>query len=349
VFLDSAVSGLDWSTSAGATGTTGADGRFRYLSGGTVLFSIGDVVLGVASGAAVVTPVDLVSGATDETDEAVINLARFLQTLDLDQDADNGIVLAESVRQAALGVSIDFTQSVAAFEAGEQAAVAALTAGLPGGARPLIPAQDARDHLASTLRRIVAGRYDGRYGGDSSGSFSVFVDRDGALFGWALDAFDGLLSLSGSAATDRGFVAGDASSGATFTGAIEPDGSLGGSWQLLPDTGTFDGDRSVALADDLDLDLIALLAGTYVGTSSTPSGPEPFTAELDADGNLTQPPPEDHLAGAIVSTSGTGASFLALSDEGDVIRGNVQLAGTFSGTFRNEVTGESGTFTGARQ
>jgi hypothetical protein len=349
VFLDSAVSGVDWTTSAGVLGTTGADGRFGYGAGQTVLFSIGDVVLGVAAGAAIVTPVDLVPGAVDETDEAVVNLARFLQTLDLDLDPDNGIAIDPLVRQAAEGVTIDFTQGVAAFEAGEQAKVDLLTAGLPGGSRALVAAQEAADHLGDTLRRIVAGRYDGSYQGDSSGSFSVFVDRRGVLYGWALDVFDGLIALTGDAETDGGFVAGNASTGATFSGTIEPDGTLAGTWQLASEGGTFAGTRTVALALDLDSDLIELLAGTYAGTSNDGSGPEPFSVQLDSDGNLLQAPPDDHLSGTIVATSGTSASLVALDDEGTRLLGTVTLAGDISGTFANAMTGESGTFAGTRQ
>lgn len=349
VFLDSAVSGLDYATSGGALGTTGADGRFRYGSGQTVTFSIGDAVLGVATGAAVVTPVDLVPGATDEQDESVINLARFLQTIDLDLDPTNGIAVDPLVHQAALGVGMDFTQSVAAFEANEQAHVNTLTAGLPGGPRALVPAQAAQDHLGATLRTIVAGRYDGRFAGDDSGPFSVYVNRAGVLFGWAVSPFDGPIALAGGAETDGGFLAGNASTGATFTGTIARDGTLAGTWQLGLEDGTFQGTRTVALDDALDEDLIDALAGTYAGTFSSNFGSESFTLLLDADGNLTLPPPDDRLSGTLVSTSGTSASFVALDDEGAELRGTIQTSGALGGSLENDLTGERGTLSGTRQ
>lgn len=349
LFLDNAVSGLDYSSGT-ILGTTTAEGRFAYGSGQTVLFSIGDVILGVATGAAVVTPVDLVPGAVDEQDEAVINLARFLQTIDLDQDPANGIVVDALVRQAAVGVTPpDFTQSVAAFEASAQGTVNTLTAGLPGGPRALIPAQDAQDHLGNTLRTIVAGRYDGTFAGDDSGPFHVYVDREGVLFGWAVSASDGPLALTGGADTDGGFVAGDASSGATFSGTIEPDGTLSGNWQLPPESGTFQGTRTVALDTDMDEDLIDALAGTYDGTFTSNFGSEPFTLLLDAGGNFALPPPDDQIAATIVSTSGTRATFNGLTDEGEELSGTVDAAGALGGSFENDLTGERGTFTATRQ
>lgn len=346
-FLDSAVSGMDYNTSAGSLGTTDAGGRFRYEAEGVqVTFLVGDIVVGIAPGAAVLTPLDLVPGAIDETDDEVTNVARFLQTIDLDQDPGNGIEIPAAVKAAAVGVTIDFSQSIAAFEAGEQSKVSTITAGLPGGARTLVPAVDAQAHLGDTLHRNVAGRYAGRFAGDDAGPFHVFVDREGTLYGWAVSPFDGLISLAGSADIDGGFLAGDASTGATFAGTIEPDGTLAGTWDLGLEAGTFEGQRTVAVDGALDDDLVAMLAGTYGGTATVAGQTDAFTALLDTDGNLMLPPPDERVSGTIVSTSGTSASFVALTDEGDVIRGTVTLAGQISGTIRNDALGESGTFSG---
>ena len=108
VFLDSAVSGLT-TTSGALVDETDAQGRFSYNSGQIVMFSIGDVVLGLAQGQAVMTPVDLISGAVDEMDDGVTNIARFLQTVDWDEDPTNGIQIDESLHTAAMGVTIDNT------------------------------------------------------------------------------------------------------------------------------------------------------------------------------------------------------------------------------------------------
>jgi hypothetical protein len=165
VFLDSAVSGLT-ATSADRVSITDANGRFTYLNGTVVMFAIGDTVIGLGRGKAIMTPLDLVDGAVDETDEEVTNIARFLQTLDLDQTPSNGIVIDASVRAAAAGVMMNFGQSIAGFETNEQANVALLTAGLPGGPRPLVSALAAQEHLENTVNNLqiaVAGRYDGTF------------------------------------------------------------------------------------------------------------------------------------------------------------------------------------------
>ena len=64
VFIDSAVSGLRW-TSDSFSGTTDTNGTFRYLSGEFVSFYVGDIWLGTASGDSVIMPLDLVPGARD--------------------------------------------------------------------------------------------------------------------------------------------------------------------------------------------------------------------------------------------------------------------------------------------
>jgi hypothetical protein len=347
VLLDSAVDGVEYATSAGLVGLTANGGQFSYGAGHSVTFKLGDVVLGVAPGAATVSPLDLVTGVVDETNENVINLARFLQTLDLDSDPTNGIEIDASVRQAAVGVTMDFSQSVADFQANEQANVDLLTAGLPGGSRALIPEQDAVDHLVQTLQTVVAGRYDGSFFGDDTGDFSVFIGMDGALRGWANSASDGLLQLTGTGETDGGFVAGDVSSGATFTGGIDSNGGLLGTWALPGENGTFLGSRTVSVAQDRDADLLATLAGTYAGTVLINGSPQAFEVFLDAGGNLTVA--EDDLVGAIVSTSGTTGQLVGLSEGGTSLQGLVRASGSITGSFVNAFDGESGTFSGTKQ
>jgi len=95
-FVDSAVAGVDF-VSGGQTGTTDTAGTFTYEEGKQLSLSVGGVSLGTAKPDENVTPVDLVSGGTSESD-AVVNLARFLQTLDDDGDPTNGISIGETVK-----------------------------------------------------------------------------------------------------------------------------------------------------------------------------------------------------------------------------------------------------------
>jgi hypothetical protein len=346
VFLDTVVSFVDYSTSGATAGKTTFDGRFPYAPGDTVQFSIGDVVLGSGAAAPFVTPVDLVPGALDETDETVVNIARFLQTLDVDLIPSNGLLIEESVHQAAIGVTVDFDQSIVDFEANEQASVDLLTAGLPGGARMLVPAQDAQDHLGLTLRTTIAGRVNGTFSGDDFGPFSFFVDRAGEVRGFALGS-GGQVGLTGTATQDGAFAVGNVS-GLSFTGTIARDGTVTGTWDLGADAGSLTGVRAIPVARRLDEALIDGAAGTYVGTSISNVATEPITLVLDDMGNVTMPS-TDGLAGAVTVTDTGGALFRGLTEAGCEMAGFFTTTGSLTGDFRNTQMGELGTFVLTRQ
>jgi hypothetical protein len=101
-FVDSTVSGLDYFSEGIERSLTDSNGTFRYRGNTPVTFSIGGLVLGESAGNSVLTPMDLVPGVREAQargasyDEiyvnfpAVLNIARFLQTLDVDLDASNG-------------------------------------------------------------------------------------------------------------------------------------------------------------------------------------------------------------------------------------------------------------------
>jgi len=86
---DSAVKGVSYSTSSSVTGTTAANGEFKYLAGDKVTFKIGNITLGTVDMAAtalgtqggnkVVRPKDL-AGATSETDVKALAVAQVIQT-----------------------------------------------------------------------------------------------------------------------------------------------------------------------------------------------------------------------------------------------------------------------------
>src|SRR5262245_61925497 len=66
-FLDSPVSGLDFKTES-THGTTDAAGKFSYRAGEMVSFAIGELQLGAAAGADVLTPLSVTSGASKPSD-----------------------------------------------------------------------------------------------------------------------------------------------------------------------------------------------------------------------------------------------------------------------------------------
>ena len=138
-YYDSLVSGLDYELSLDGevirTGVTGEDddpGRFLFIEGATVSFSLGGLSLGETDGKERVTPFDLagvveeaiggcdVSGALpDDTSEfrRVVNLAVLLQTLDADGDDTNGIDIRPEVAALFEGLTLDVDQASASFEA----------------------------------------------------------------------------------------------------------------------------------------------------------------------------------------------------------------------------------------
>ncbi|MFO7570452.1 MAG: VOC family protein, partial [Smithellaceae bacterium] len=97
VFVDSPVSGLSYTTVT-QSGLTDADGTFQYRAGETVTFSAGEIVLGSTGGKAVITPVDLANGADSSANMKAVNIARFLQLIDVDGNAANGIEITDDIR-----------------------------------------------------------------------------------------------------------------------------------------------------------------------------------------------------------------------------------------------------------
>jgi len=115
VFLDAPVAGLNYQT-ATMSGSTDVDGTFMYHEGESVTFSIGDVMLGSAPGDHIMTPIDLVPGAVDETDPTVTNICRLLQSLDQDGNLENGIMITELMQSEMTGRMIDITLGVGEFQ-----------------------------------------------------------------------------------------------------------------------------------------------------------------------------------------------------------------------------------------
>ncbi len=146
------VSGVHYVTST-RSGETDAAGRFRYLPGEAVTFSIGGLVLGTAPGAAVITPFTL-AGTMPPTDELdlrreldlatriatpfskAINIERLLIALDTDNDPANGISVGDRpVSLTAAG--LDPGLAMAGFAAQLRKRIPELTGSLPAS-QPLV-------------------------------------------------------------------------------------------------------------------------------------------------------------------------------------------------------------------
>lgn len=244
VFIDSAVQGLGYE-SGDVSGFTDANGGFTYTAGEPVTFYVGDTIigtltLGVNSGAVSITPVDLVNGAVDETDETVTNIAQLLQSLDDDRDPSNGIEITQAMHDVA-DQAMDISQLSDADFANQLLYFETIMAQSSAGITDLVEEADAQAHLQGSLITLLAGTYVGTYTGDVSGTFTLTFDNDGMISGQAQDV-DGVYALSGSANSDGSAAAGTAGDDATFSGTIN-NGVFSGTWvnTAYGESGTFTG------------------------------------------------------------------------------------------------------------
>jgi hypothetical protein len=248
-FVDSPVEGL-FHASRTETGVTNALGTFRYAEGEDVVFSIGDIELGSSAGGRFLTPLDLVPGASGEADPTVTNIARFLQTLDADGNPNNGIVITEAVRSAAVGRFVEFHQTTASFEqdAVVTSVVADLTELTGSGMRPLVSTQAARVHLRNTLLGLLGGVYKGNLSGSGEGTWTFMVHAGGEVIGygaWSDGTRFDIAGQVGAASESITYLRGRLSNGIEFFGSVSFAGEVFGSWDdpSNDDIGTLSGAR----------------------------------------------------------------------------------------------------------
>ncbi len=106
---DSLINGIEYQCGdiKGITGDNGQDGSFQYKSDCVVQFYIGKIYLGDINGTKLlpelkIYPADIVDStlrSTDTNNTKVVNFARFLQSIDEDDNITNGIVISETTRE----------------------------------------------------------------------------------------------------------------------------------------------------------------------------------------------------------------------------------------------------------
>ncbi len=246
-FIDDVVTGLQFKTTT-VSGTTDEKGNFKYVEGERVQFFVGDIFIGEALGKSVITPIDLVPEATDENNDQVINLIRFIQTLDEDQNPSNGIIISDLTTNAAFEKSIDFNLSVADFETHSeiQAVLADLTSGL-GETRNLVATRDAQTHLRTSLFALLEGRYQGSFSGDDHGTWELSIDCQGNIEGISTSNEFASTAIVGSVGIDGIASISGVAGSATFSGIFLFDGNVSGTWENVIDGefGIFSGERIV--------------------------------------------------------------------------------------------------------
>jgi hypothetical protein len=162
VFVDAPVANLGYRT-ATLSGRTGTNGTFQYRPGETVIFSIGGIDAPPIAGADVVSP----NALSSET--AAVNFARLLQTLDLDGNPANGIVIPDAAHTAAAGM-----HSVSYDAVGFDSAVEHLVTTVQGEGATLVTAAEATAHVDEQLR---AGAW---VGGPSADPTIIVLFADGS-------------------------------------------------------------------------------------------------------------------------------------------------------------------------
>ena len=144
-FVDAAVEGLRFETPT-QSGLTDGNGIFQYIAGETVSFFIGDILLGTSTGLTKLTPLNLVP-ESDLNDPQVVNILRFVQSLDEDQNLDNGIRISNAVTTRALGQALDFSLSTTDFEEAANELLALLTS---GSVNMLVDTNSAQAHFLAS-------------------------------------------------------------------------------------------------------------------------------------------------------------------------------------------------------
>ncbi len=175
-FVGPTVAGLSYTT-ATQSGSTTAKGEFVYKAGEQITFKVGDIVLGTVAAAPQVTVFTL-AGITNPPVQAIdinreinrlnsnvmptpfevaTNLAVFLQTLDDDFNAANGIVIPSQLQTIAQGSKVEFrSRQVKLKDFAQSYPLRYLIgsgrlAGLWGGKRPIRNYKYALDNVYSAL------------------------------------------------------------------------------------------------------------------------------------------------------------------------------------------------------
>lgn len=171
--IDSTLAGVNYQTPT-YSGITDSEGRYNYLEGESVTFTIGGISLGSAvSAGPILTPLDLL-GSTHPTDPAAVNMMIFLQSIDEDGDPSNGIVISQASQDLAADLSLDFSSPTFTDD------VTTVVDLVTEGENTVVSSEDALAHFYETYNEL---------GGEDELGFE-FLDTDADDIPDALDPDD---------------------------------------------------------------------------------------------------------------------------------------------------------------
>ena len=194
-FIDSGVSGLDYTSNGSVYKQTKSGGYYEYLYGDLLSFKVGNVALGSAYGSSTITPKDLaiyekfssLSGAQEIDfndinfslrEDAVVNRAQFLLSLDSNA-SEVGIQISEQTRQDAQNWK-DLNFSLPQGDTFKTELLNNTTI----NPSKIVTAEAALDHLESSLRCTYSGAYKGNWilsDGGHSGFVGILIQSDGKI------------------------------------------------------------------------------------------------------------------------------------------------------------------------
>ena len=246
IFSDAPVGGLSYSASpSGTTGTTNALGEFNYAPGDSVTFSAAGITLGTATGLsitstsgspAVITPINLVAGATSSSNPTVTAIGQFLGGLNSVAiavgEGTGGVFTVPSPTGLSGTQATTVTTLLSTLQSSGTTTTDLSTAVSAGGAvqAALASAGGAVPTPASAQANITQGLADASFVGtvwtapcatcSGGGTITLILNADGVVSG------SGKISSSGGGTLIGTWQASTASSGSvSFTVVSSPDGS----------------------------------------------------------------------------------------------------------------------------
>ena len=346
-FKDANVAGLSY-VSGGQSGVTDSEGRFTYEVGESVKFSVGSVTLGETEGKSVVTPVDLVKQGSSSS-KLVLNMTRFLTSLDQDADLSNGITISQDIQTRAQNWELEFNSDKFDQE------LESIRSDLEEEYESFSDFSDettSRAHLEATIRCSYSGGYTGKYRGSDQGNFGILVDAlgggaSGIAYSTRYDEYTTLTSEETiSYDQNVAFLSGHTGDkGTKFDGRFTSVDAVQGQWEDTSDPnirGTFSGTR-------IGGDQYAVYRATGDWHSNNYEDYGLFTFDINNSGRITGIAYSiaddifEDLTGTLSGDTLSGTT----SETGTKITGTLNKeTGVLSGTFDNKLEGSSGSFRG---
>ncbi|HNR09840.1 MULTISPECIES: adhesin [unclassified Nitrosomonas] len=149
ILADSAVEGVSYSASSGASGMTDVTGLYKFNHGDSIEFHIGKLNLGKIPGTGLTTPIELAAGDRNK----LLNLLVLFQSLDADNNLANGISIPKTAADA-LDASLDLKADPGTFPSSPALATAREAAGIAGSIKT---ADEANAHFLSQAVNLLGG------------------------------------------------------------------------------------------------------------------------------------------------------------------------------------------------